>query len=811
VAPEGHREKTASELEWPLLLERIAAHCQSGVAAVKLRGTLPEAAFELARARMQRTREAIELERIAPLPAARIEDQTEAFDQVARGVGLDAAELFALGITLELSERLRSYLERHGAAAPAVSAWLATSPALHGLQELIARSIGPGGEVLDSASPGLRRARQRAAEQRQELRQRLTALMGRFSDAMQGQYVAERDGRYVLPVRADAPFRVEGLVLGSSASGSTLYVEPKDTHDLGNKVQLAEAEVRAEEAKVLRELNSGVSAQLEDVRAAQAACVEVDCLRALALYARVTGALPFTPDKAARMELREMRHPLLLGDSVSVVANDLLLEQGRALILSGPNAGGKTVGLKCLGLAAWMVRSGIPISASERSVVGWFDPVLTDVGDNQSLMHSLSTFSAHVEYVSACVASAGSGTLVLVDELTGGTDPDEGAALACAVVEALVERGAAVCVTTHYERLKTLAANDARLQNAAVGFDRERLLPTFRIEYGAPGASSALLVAQRYGLDPAIIRRAESLLPEGALDQLALRRELDEQRSRWEAAAAEAESERQKASVLRQELERERRRAVTEERGRLTQESKELLDEVRLARSRLREAEARLKNPDAGTGSILEARRAVSDAAQFVSIGGKLRQAAAALDPTPKPTLTQVNWDELAIGARVTLNALGATGHVVAKPRRDQVSVQVGSMKTTVGIDALSSQPGQAKVQVNAQPARKPPPQASRRGSDVEPAVPGVNAVRTAGNTCNLIGQRVEPALERLDVFIDGLLQSAEPVGFVLHGHGTGALKSAVRQHLRQHRGVVRAAAAEPEDGGDAFTVLWTG
>ncbi len=816
--PQQREDKTAAELEWPRLLERVAAFCQSGVAARALVDLRPEASLEAGRARMQRTREAIVVNAIAPIPVARIEDQEGALDQAARGSGLDAGELRALGVTLELCERLRAYLARHAAEAPALASWLSTSPALQELHELIVQSIGPDGGILDSASPALRKARKRAGEQRQELRERLTSLMGRLGEAMQGQYLAERDGRYVLPVRADAPFKVEGLVLGSSASGSTLYVEPKDTHDLGNKVQLAEAEVRAEEARVLAAINVVLAAQLDAVRTAQKACIEADVLRSLALFARAADARAFPPQAEARLELLQMRHPLLLGDSSTPVANDLRLAQGEGLVLSGPNAGGKTVALKCLGLAAWMVRSGIPIPAAEGSVVGWFDPVLTDVGDNQSLMHSLSTFSAHVENVSECLRSAGLGALVLIDELTGGTDPDEGAALACAVVEALVDRGAAVCVTTHYERLKSVAASHPRLHNAAVGFDRERLLPTFRIHYGAPGASSAFLVAERYGVDKGVIARAQALLPEGMVDQRALSRELEDQRALWQAATAEAESERKKAEELRRELERERRRAQNEERGRLTQETQAVLDEVQKARTRLRQAEARMKEPDLGAGALLEARRAVNEAAQFVAIGGKLRRASAALDPTPKPVVTRLVWEELAEGARVSLNGLGTSGHVVAKPRRGQVTVAVGSMKTTVSIDALSLLPAQPNAAQKAGNAPKPSVKSSQRGSagkrgpEAEAkGTEGGDPLRTPQNTRNLVGQRVEPALEQLDVFIDGLLRDGEPVGFVLHGHGTGALKSAVREHVRHHPNVKRSQPAGPDDGGDAFTVLWIG
>jgi len=651
VPPDGPDQTTASELEWPLLLERIAARCQSEVGARAIRSLQPEATLEAARARMLRTREAIELSALAPLPAARIDDQAQVLDQVARGSGLEPSELYALATMLELSGRIREYLERHAAAAPALAEWLATSPALSSVQELIMRSIGLDGAILDGASSGLRRARQRAQEQRNELRQRLTGLLGRFAEALQGQYVAERDGRYVLPVRSDAPFRVEGLVLGSSASGGTLYVEPSDTHELGNRVQVAEAEVRVEEARVLRELNLAVSAQLEQVRRAQAVCVEADGLRALAAYAEQSRAIAFVPQAESRLTLRAMRHPLLEGELGSVVPNDLSLCAGQGLILSGPNAGGKTVALKCLGLAAWMARAGIPVTAAEGSFLGWFDPVLANVGDNQSLQHSLSTFSAHIARVSACLAQAGPTTLVLVDELTGGTNPVEGAALACAVVLALLERGAAVCATTHYEQLESLAATDPRLCNAAAGFDRERLLPTFRIEYGAPGASSALLVAQRFGIEPAIIARAEAFLPEELLDRRALERELDEQRGRLAQATADVEQERHKAAELThkaaeltRELERERTRRVRDERGRLTQETQSVLDEVRQARARLRLAEARLQQTDPAAGGLEEAHRAVNEAAQFVAIGGKLRRATAALDPAPPPELGRVRW-----------------------------------------------------------------------------------------------------------------------------------------------------------------------
>jgi DNA mismatch repair protein MutS2 len=804
-------QKTASELEWPRLLERIARFCHSGVGANALLGLMPEEQFGLGRARMERTAEVMALAKLAPLPAARLEDQEQALAQLARGLSLDGKELRALALTLEQSEKLRQYLERHVEAAPLLGVWLATSPALARLEQTIVRSIGPDGAILDEASPGLARARQRALGERDDLRQRLTQLLGRLAPALQGQYLAERDGRFVLPVRADAPFKVDGLVLGSSASGSTLYVEPRETHDLGNRVQLAEAAVRVEEARVLAALNAEVSAQLDAVRRAQEVCIEADVLRALARYADETRSLALLPEPEARLDLKQMRHPLLLGNEREVVANDLSIEAGRGVILSGPNAGGKTVALECFGLAAWMARSGIPLPVAPRSSVGWFDEVLTEIGNHQSLIHSLSTFSAHIVQVREALQRASRGTLVLVDELAGGTDPDEGAALAVAIVEALVARGAAVCVTTHHDRLKAFAAEHPGLTNAAVGFDRSRLAPTFAIEQGAPGASSAFLMAERFGIDAQIVARAAAVLPESVLAQRALAEELSSQRERLARATSELDVERQQLATLQHELEGERRRRLQEERGKLSQETQSVLDEVQRARVRLRDAEARLGA--SGSSALSEARRAVNELARFVSIGGELREIAAALDPAPRPVTQPLSWERLAIGATVTLPAMGATGTVVAKPRRDRVTLAIGNMKTTVGIEALSAASGPLDPGGKATPPATPGSR-SRRGerrspSSVDDAPAGGEPMRTRDNTLSLVGERVEPALERLDVFIDGLVRRGEPLGFVVHGHGTGALRNAVRERLRQHPNVRQSRPAAPDDGGDALTVYW--
>jgi len=417
------------------------------------------------------------------------------------------------------------------------------------------------------------------------------------------------------------------------------------------------------------------------------------------------------------------------------------------------------------------------------------------------LLHSLSTFSAHMARVAVALERAGPGVLVLIDELAGGTDPDEGAALATAIVEALVERGAALCVTTHHERLKAFAAQHPRLENAAVGFDRERLAPTFTLQYGAPGASSALLTAERLGLGTGLIARAKALLPESVVETRALLAELDEQRARLAAANAALEVERRVAAAANRELELEQRRQQRDERGRVGQELERVLEEVQRARTRLRDAEARLA---ASSPAIREVSHATNELASFVAIGGPLRAAAAALEPPP-PLGARLDWDALALGARVSVNANGATGIVLAKPRRGQVTVAVGAIKTTLGVDALSPAPEGARGKAAS-------PKSPRAGAGAvrahEPTA-RPEPMRTRQNTLSLVGERVEPALERFDRFVDGLLRDGEAVGFIVHGHGTGALKSAVRQHAERHPNVERSGPAADVDGGDALTVVW--
>lgn len=797
--------KTAADLEWADLLERIAACCASAPAARAVRALEPAADRAEALARVERVTEAMGCaERGEALPAAALEELEEVLLGVRRGAVPTGRELRALAGLIFAAAALRRHLVRHAALAPRLARELLTDPGLDALGERLVTALDPDGAVTDAASPAVREARQRVVAVRRDLAHKLEAMVSRFAEVLRDRYSTERDGRWVIPVRADAHQRVPGIVLGASASGNTLYVEPVEVTPIVNRLTVALGDAAREEQRVLTDLAARAAERGEELVAAQAACVAADVLSALARWAASARARPIAPGEATRVELGSMRHPLLLGAVEEVVPHDLTLAAGEALVVSGPNAGGKTVALKSLGLAVAMARAGIPVPAQTESQIGWFDAILTDFGDEQSIARALSTFSAHVARLSSILAAAGPRTLVLLDELAGATDPEEGAAFAQAIIEALLERGAAVAVTTHYERLKEAAAQDPRFRNASVGFDLERLAPTYRLLLGVPGPSSALAVAAHLGVPGPVVARARALVPEQARARQELLERLHAEREELHRELARARADAAEQGRLRDALAAELDAAKQGERRRLVREAEPLMAEVRAARERLRQVVARLGSAQAADVPAL--RREIDAAARVVSVGGELAQRTAPAGPARRAASAA----ELGAGVRVYLTRLERTAEVIEAPARGQVRVLAGVMKLLVPIGEVELLTGSGDRATGHAAARRAPGRA--RSAAVRAASTlgaGFVPVRTQDNTLDLRGNRVEESLDAVDAFLDRLLDRGEPVGYVLHGHGTGALKLAVRAHLQSSPYVRRSHPAEPEDGGDAFTVAW--
>lgn len=803
LAPSPCPPKTRKDLEWDRLLEALAARC-AGVPGERLALALPFAATrdEAAR-RLGEASEAATLRwRGEPLPAAALPDLKGALDRARAGGVLAPAELRALGAAFEAARALRRFLASRRAACPLLHAALTTDPSLDPLEGELSSSFEPDGTLSDRASPRLRELRGERDASRARMASRLEELMRRYEGVLQDAFVTEREGRWVLPVRKDAHERFPGLVHATSGSGATLFVEPRAVIPLGNRLKVLDADVEREELAVYARLSERVREALPSALAAVDALAMADVLAAIATLAEDAGLTFPALSEAPEIALKRARHPLLVLDGVAVVGSHASVAKGRAMIISGPNAGGKTVVLKTLGLAALMVRAGLPVPGAEGSRVGLFDRVLTDVGDDQNLHKNLSTFSAHVKNLVEVLEGTHEGVLVLLDELATGTDPREGEALAAGLLDSLTARGGAVAVTTHYEGLKALALADPRFVNASVGFDYAAMAPTFELTVGVPGRSSALAVAARFGLPRLVLERAERFLSREDLTFESTVKKLDDERAAL--ALARSEATRQAEGLAQQRAE------VADELARLrARGSKELALEVESlrrglerAREGLRAAQATLREKRLEAADLAEAQRSLSRAFAEVSLGGSLEPLLAAhlanLAPTDAPARVPLPHAQLRRGARAWVARLRAEAEILDVAPNGEVRVAAGALHVRVPRSELFA--------VEAAPERARPRRPSALAN--APSDHAREAIQTGDNTCDLRGMRADDAVTMATAFLDRALNAGLRVCFLVHGHGTGALRDAVRRELATSPYVEHFRPGGPHEGGDGATIV---
>ncbi|MBX3268842.1 MAG: Smr/MutS family protein [Sandaracinaceae bacterium] len=797
--PDLGLEKALSDLSWDRVVAAVAARCtgplRERLDGLPLAATPAEAALAL-----RETAEARRLIALAdPLPLDGIREVGRSLDRLERQGVLEGPELRAIASTLGAARVLRRFLARRRAEAPAIRDACLTDPTLDDLQEELTRAIEPDGTLADGASRELGRLRGEVANLRGRIVARLEQLLLQHADIVQDRFHTLREGRYVIPIRTDAHEKLQGIVHGTSGSGATVFVEPRAVVSQGNRLKMAEGELEREVTRILGILGARVRERLPEVRAAVAALDRADLRNASARLAEdLRGVVPeLSPEPVLR--LTAARHPLLVLDGADVVANDVELRSGHALVLSGPNAGGKTVTLKVLGLAALMARAGLPVAAGEESEVGFFDPVLSDIGDEQSIQKNLSTFSAHVTNLVRVLEAAGPRALVLLDEIATGTDPNEGAALACALIDALCRAGAAVAVTTHYERLKAMALEDQRIENASVGFDVAKMAPTFRLRDGVPGSSSALRVARRFGMPEDVLARALSLLSDESRSFDALVRQLEERFEALDALRAEADAERRAAARAREEAERALREVAARDQKRASAEATDLAQQLSRARGELKEARRLLRRDGARDEESLRAIRAHLERAE--SVAEEVR----AVEAPPAPVHAGAPVDEasLEIGQRVYVPRLRTAVTVVDTPSKGRVRVASGPVKLWVTIAELR------RVEGAAEAAR---PAALEAAAPAAPAAPSApERARDPDNTLDVRGMRVDDALSMTESFLDRMFGRAESVGYIVHGVGSGALRDAIREHLDAHAAhyVARTRSGTHEEGGDRLTVVY--
>jgi len=808
-------DKTRTDLEYDRVLVALAERCVSAMGQSLARDLPFGTTTAECRLLLEEAREATELlENAEPLPVVGLGDVSGAIGRVGAAGVLAPAEIRELGKALEAARALRRFLGARRSRVPALHAACSTDPTLDALADELASAFDPDGTLSDRASPRLKELRSEFSAARQRMLARLDDLMTRYEGILQDRFVTEREGRYVVPVRSDAHERFPGIVHATSASGATLFVEPRAVIPMGNRLKVLEAEVQREEQAIYAKLSDRIGDSLPSVFAAIDALARADVRAAtarLALELRL--AFPRVTDEA-RVDLHQARHPLLLLDTIrertegspdrgvqwdAVVPSDLSIASRRAMVVSGPNAGGKTVALKTMGLIALMTRAGLPVPCAEGSVVGIFEVVLTDVGDDQSLTKSLSTFSAHVRNLARILDETQPGALVLLDELAGGTDPREGEALAAGMLDSLTARGGAVVVTTHYEGLKALALADERFENASMGFNLATMSPTFRLAQGVPGSSSALAVARTFGLPSTVIERAERFLSREDVHFETVVKKLNDERAALEIARADAERREKEAESLRRELAGELRAAKEREQRHVSKEAESLLGAVRRAREELREAQAKLRAKKLDAAAVKEAQVAIDRVAAQVAVGG-------ALDPTmltsaaPAPMPVPGDGPPLKKGARVWVARVRAEADVLEVLPGGAVRVQAGPMKLVVD-------PSEVRAVM--------PAESESRRKAAAPAKPGGDpqglevAVQTTDNTCDLRGLRTDDALSMAVSFLDRSINDERRVCFLVHGHGTGALKEAIRRELKASPYVRYFRAGNPGEGGDGVTIAW--
>lgn len=844
----GIAQSTLEDLGWDKLLGHLArrAHTARGEAACASLAFFDQP--EAARARIAEIAEARHLTQLeAPMPFGGVRDVATAVARAGKGGVLDAEELIAVGSTARAMARLRKHLDANQAEAPRLAEIAADIADLPQVYKPILDSFGPDGRLADHASEALGPLRRKVLQITAQLEQRIRSFVddSRQAAHLQDRYFTTRDDRYVVPVRLESRSQVRGIIHGTSQSGRTLFIEPEAVVELQNRLKLAQCDVDDEERRILAELSSRVAHQEPALRAGLDATTVLDIIDAGARLAHdLNASAPAidTGGEGGRLSLSFARHPLMVLSDRPCVPNDIVLEPRTIMILSGPNAGGKTVALKTAGLSALLTRAGLHVPAEPGSSVPWFTTIHSDIGDAQNLEQDLSTFSGHILELRKYLESADGATLLLIDEIAVGTEPEQGAALAQAVLEALAARGAAAIVTTHYERLKALAASDSRFANASVGFDIERMEPTFRLHLGVPGSSGAFAVARRMGLAADVVDHAEVLLGERRASVEELLAEVAEERRRLVDERAAVADEQRRAESARREA--EAAREAFEDRRRKLHEGAHLeaVAALRQTRDELDRLRADLKRQ-------ARAERQAADPATLAAVKGQLTALSNAVSGhAPKraaPRGIRVTADALVPGTAVYVTSLGSRGQVVEAPQRGRVMVQVGTMRSAVPVaEVLLDTPAtrQAAAARAGRPAGQPgagqKPDKSpgntdkgrsskqrsagaspsggqsgkddgdRAGSPASGQGEGL-VLRTDDITVDVRGERAEEAVDSVDRFIDRCLRNDRDLVFVIHGHGTGALRSAIRGHLASHHAVTHWRPGERAEGGDGVTIAW--
>src|SRR5438067_6072456 len=812
-------EKSILTLEYPKIMEKVAREAAFSASKELVQELQPTPNLEEARRRLAFTTEAyqlIELRNDVGVQAAH--DIRPHVLRAAREGVLSPHNLLEVLATIQSAIHVARLTEKLDPENfPLMHKLGADIPQRPHLARRIEETISQDGEVLDTASPTLRKLRFDIRGANQRLQDRLRTLVHEFGSALQEPIVTIRSDRYVVPVKAESRGQVRGIVHDQSPSGATVFIEPMVVVELNNKLRQLQIEERQEIECILRVLSLEIGHEADALTVAVELLAEFDLHMAKARYGRMTRCSEPHLNDEGRINLRNARHPLLTGKVVPIDFH--LGGEFFMVVITGPNTGGKTVALKTVGLLTLMAQAGLHIPAEEHSEVAVFEDVFADIGDEQSIEQSLSTFSSHmsriIEILQRIEEEIGRETpdirgkmaetlvgkpesryvraLVLLDELGAGTDPSEGSALARAILTFLMERHVTTIATTHYSELKAFAHEQPGVVNASVEFNIETLSPTYRLSIGLPGRSNALAIANRLGLDERVIEQDRAYLGtagvrmENLLEGLqSERKSLEDERFHLSMERAEAEHQRKELEQDRFKIEEQRVRILNEARTQAQRELEEVqktlakvkvdTSRVNLTRERLGEARERVRGLEENTAAIPAPRR-----------------------PSKKTEPEQEKLDgPLQIGDTVRVLSFGQNAELLGlSPDRSEAEVQMGSMRFRVSVDNIERISKRQAAQTAS-------------GEKSQPAVvlPRYEDQPEVAMQLDIRGWRVEQALEELDSYLNDAVMSGISSVRIVHGKGTGALRTAVREQLAHHPLVKSYTSAAPQEGGDGVTIV---
>ncbi|MEH2180412.1 endonuclease MutS2 [Nostoc sp.] len=805
------QSETLELLEWHRLCQHLATFAATKLGATAARNLkIPDSQIQ-SQELLEQTKEVYQLETrlTTGLSFEGIQDIGDSLERAERSGVLAGDELLAIATTLAGARNLRRVIDNQE-DLPILTNLVADLRTYPELEQEIHRCIDERAQVTDRASQKLGEIRTDLRRLRSQITQKLQNILQAKSGAVQEQLITQRSDRFVIPVKAPQKDAIPGIVHDTSTSGATLYVEPNSIVPLGNQLRQIIRREQAEEETIRRILTELVAAVKPDLERLLAIATTLDLATARSRYSYWLGANPprfIQREDREIITLRNLRHPLLVWQQQheqgqAVVPVDLLISpQIRVVTITGPNTGGKTVTLKTLGLAALMAKVGLFVPAREPVEIPWFDKVLADIGDEQSLQQSLSTFSGHIRRISRILEALRTGeaeehgskgaegelpspnsALILLDEVGAGTDPVEGSALAIALLQYLANHAQLTIATTHFGELKALKYEDDQFENASVEFDESTLSPTYRLLWGIPGRSNALTIALRLGLKPEVVQQAKTQVGEATDEVNQVIAGLEAQRRRQETKAAEAQVLLQQAERLYKEV--SAKAASLEERESSLRASQEVAVQQAIAQAKGEIAQV-IRRLQKGTPTAQEAQQATNALNQ---IGQQYQPAT--------PAKPKVGFMPK-IGDRIRVPKLGQIAEVIAAPDEDgELSVRFGLMKMTVKLQDVESLDGQ-----KAEPVVKPKP----APAVVTPPPQSVPEIRTSQNTIDLRGKRVADA----EYILDKAISEATGPIWIIHGYGTGKLRQGVHAFLQQHSKVNNYELAEQADGGSGVTVAY--